>query len=173
MLERLFGLDAQLLFDAAVLAVNIFVLFLVASYNLFEPARNLLEKRQQRIASEMEKAKSDMEDAAKLKEEYENKLANIETEADEILTAARKTALNNQDAIEAEAKAEAERIIKRADTQIEMEKKQVADDIKQEIIAVATALAGKVIEEEVDQDVSDKLIDETLREIGSETWQNQ
>ena len=88
MLERLFGLDPQLLFDAFVLAVNIFILFLVASYNLFEPARNLLKKREERIAAELDSAKKDMEDAKALKEDYENRIANIEAEADEILAKA-------------------------------------------------------------------------------------
>ena len=71
-MERLFGLDPQLLFDAAVLAVNIFILFLVASYNLFEPARNLLKKREERIAKEIADAKENRETAEKLKEEYPN-----------------------------------------------------------------------------------------------------
>jgi len=172
-MERLFGLDPQLLFDAAVLAVNIFILFLVASYNLFEPARNLLKKREERIAKEIADAKENRETAEKLKEEYEGLIANIETEADEILTKARKVALDNQEDIITQAKKDADLILARADNQIELERKKAADDIKQEIIEVATALAGKVIEEELDKKKSELLIDETLREIGKETWQNQ
>jgi len=172
-MERLFGLDPQLLFDAAVLAVNIFILFLVASYNLFEPARNLLKKREERIAKEIADAKENRETAEKLKEEYEGLIANIETEADEILTKARKVALDNQEDIITQAKKDADLILARADNQIELERKKAADDIKQEIIEVATALASKVIEEELDKKKSELLIDETLREIGKETWQNQ
>ena len=172
-MERLFGLDPQLLFDAAVLAVNIFILFLVASYNLFEPARDLLKKREERIAKEIADAKENRETAEKLKEEYEGLIANIETEADEILTKARKVALDNQEDIITQAKKDADLILARADNQIELERKKAADDIKQEIIEVATALAGKVIEEELDKKKSELLIDETLREIGKETWQNQ
>ena len=43
---RLFGLDPQLLFDAAVTAVNVFVLFLLLTFILFNPVRNMLKKRQ-------------------------------------------------------------------------------------------------------------------------------
>lgn len=173
MLERLFGLDPQLLFDAFVLAVNIFILFLVASYNLFEPARNLLKKREERIAAQLDSAKKDMEDAKALKEDYENRIANIEAEADEILAKARKSAVKNEELIIAQAKEEASRILKRADNQIELEKKKAADDIKNEIIDVATVLASKVLEAEVDENKSKSLIDDTLREIGESTWQNQ
>ena len=44
---RLFGLDYQLLFDAAITAINVFILFLLLSVILFNPVRNMLKKRQQ------------------------------------------------------------------------------------------------------------------------------
>ena len=43
-LQRIFDLDPQLLHDAVILAINIFILFLVASYMLFNPVRDLLKK---------------------------------------------------------------------------------------------------------------------------------
>jgi F-type H+-transporting ATPase subunit b len=43
---RLFGLDYQLLFDAAITAINVFILFLLVSVILFNPVRNMLKKRQ-------------------------------------------------------------------------------------------------------------------------------
>lgn len=43
-MERLFNLDAQLLFDACIMAIAMFVLFTLLSYFLFEPVRNMLEK---------------------------------------------------------------------------------------------------------------------------------
>ena len=42
---RLFGLDPQLLFDAAVTTVNVFILFLLLTFILFNPVRNMLKKR--------------------------------------------------------------------------------------------------------------------------------
>ena len=48
-MERLFTLDAQFLFDAVVLALSMLVMFTFLSYLLFEPVRNLLEKRRQRV----------------------------------------------------------------------------------------------------------------------------
>ena len=49
-MERLFDLDFQLLHDAVITAVAVFVLFLFLSYMLFKPARELLKKRQERMA---------------------------------------------------------------------------------------------------------------------------
>ena len=47
-MERLFDLDLQLLADAALMIIAVFVLFLVASYFLFNPVRELLAKRQEK-----------------------------------------------------------------------------------------------------------------------------
>ena len=71
---RLFGLDPQLLFDAAVTAVNVFILFLLLTFILFNPVRNMLKKRQDKITSDRENAENDKKEASALKAEYEAKL---------------------------------------------------------------------------------------------------
>ena len=71
-----------------------------------------------------------------------------------------------------EAKAEAAEIIARANRQIELEKKKAEDDIKKEIITVASMIAEKVVREQIDTRIQDSLVDETLKEIGEQTWQS-
>lgn len=167
---RLFDLDFQLLADSMLTIIAVFVLFLALSYFLFNPARKFLQGRQEKIAGELENAKTKEEEAAKLKEEYEAKLSGIEKEADEILAAARKKALANESRIIADAKEEAARIIARANVEAELEKKKAADEVKQEMIAVAAAMAGKIAGASMDESRQDALIDETLKEIGESTW---
>ena len=77
-MERLFNLDAQLLFDACVMALSMLVMFTFLSYLLFKPVRKLLEDRKQRVADEQESAKNDRKEAAVYKEEYEQKLKEID-----------------------------------------------------------------------------------------------
>ena len=74
-LSRLFDLDWQLLADSVLMLVAIFFLFLVMSYFLFNPAREMLASRKDKIRGELESAKQDMEEASRLKGEYEEKLA--------------------------------------------------------------------------------------------------
>ena len=131
-MERLFTLDAQFLFDAVVLALSMLVMFTFLSYLLFEPVRNLLEKRRQRVLDEQETAKKERTDATAYKEEYEKKLKEVDKEAQEILSAARKKAMQNEAKIIAEAKEEAARIIERGNAEIELEKKRALDEMKQE-----------------------------------------
>lgn len=167
---RIFDLDLQLIADAGLMMISIFVLFLFASYFLFNPAREFLKKRQEKIKGELDSAAHDMEDAAALKTEYEDKLKNIEKEADEILSDARKRALANENKIVADAKEEAARIIERARVEAELEKKKAADDVKREMVVIASMMAGKIVKASIDTNVQESLVNETLKEIGESTW---
>ena len=171
-MERLFSLDAQFLFDTIVLALSMLVLFTLLSYILFNPVRDMLEKRRQRVADEQETAQRERQEAVAYKEEYEQKLKEIKKEAEEILSEARKKAMKNEAKIVAEAKEEAARIMERANAEIELEKKHALDDMKQEMIAIATMMAQKVVTASIDTKVQEGLIEETLKEMGEHTWQS-
>ncbi len=169
-MERLFGLDAQLLFDAGILAVNMLVLFTSLSYFLFNPVKEMLEKRQERITNDREQTIADKNAAGVLKKQYEDKIESIQKEAEDILAQARKRAIKNEERIVEEAKEEASRIIDHAKAEAELEKKKAVDDIKKEIIKVATMMAGKVVAVSVDEKTQDALVEETLKEMGDNTW---
>ena len=56
------------------------LLFTLLSYLLFNPVRDLLEKRKQRIVETQEIAKREKEEAIAYKEEYEKKLQEVDKE---------------------------------------------------------------------------------------------
>ena len=169
---RLFDLDLQLLADATLMLIAVFVLFLIASYFLFNPVREMMAKRQAKIKGELDSAAKDREDASLLKEQYEEKLKNINIEAEAILSDARKRALENENKIVAQAKDEAARIIDRARVEAELEKQKAADDVKREMVVLASIMAGKVVKASIDTTVQESLVNETLKEIGESTWQS-
>ena len=114
----------------------------------------------------------DKEEASELKKQYDDKLKNIDKEAEEILSDARKRALENENKIVAEAKEEAARIIERAKAEAELEKQKAADDVKREMVVLASIMAGKVVKASIDTTVQESLVNETLKEIGESTWQS-
>ncbi len=166
---RLFGLDYQLLFDASITAINVFILFILLSFILFNPVRNMLKKRQDKITSDRENAEADKKEALAMKQEYEVKLKAANKEAEGILSDARKVAKHNEEKIVADAKQEAARIIARANTEAELEKQKAADEVKQQIIAVARLMASKVVAESISEADSQALIEQTLNEMGEQT----
>lgn len=170
--ERMFGIDWQLIADSTLTIIAVFVLLAVMSYFLFNPARKMLSDRQAKIKGELDDAKANMDEAHRLREEYEAKLREVDKEVESILSDARKRALANENQIIAQAKEEAARIMERARVEAELEKKKVSDEVKKEIISVASLMAGKVVAASIDTNVQNQLIDETLKEMGKDTWLN-
>lgn len=171
-MDRLIGFDPQLLHDAVLAGINIFILFFALSYLLFNPARDFLEKRRKKIADELEQAALDQKSAAEMKAEYDAKLKAVNKEADAILEEARRKAKRREAEILDEARAEAARIVERAGKEIELERKKALDEMKQEVVSIASLMAGKVVAASIDTKVQDALIDETLKEMGENTWQS-
>ena len=163
-MDRLIGFDPQLLHDAVLTGINIFILFFALSYLLFNPVRDVLEKRKQKIAGELASAAEDKSSAEAMKAEYEAKLRDVNKEAESILETARRKAKAREEEMLDEAKAEAARIIERANREVELE--------KQEIVDIAAFMAEKVVGNSIDVKIQDALIDETLKEMGEHTWQS-
>lgn len=171
-MERLFDLDMQLIADSVLTIIAIFVLYLAFGYFLFDPVKEVLKKRQDKIQAQLAEAENSMEQANALRTEYENRLMNIDKEREEILRETRTHALQREGEILARGKKEATRILERAHTEAALEKNKAADDIKKEIILVASAMAGKVAMASMNAKAQEQLLDDTLKEIGENTWQN-
>ena len=170
-MERLINFDPQWISDVVITGINIFILFFALSYLLFNPARDYLEKRRNKIAGDLQNAKENKEEALALKAEYESRLREINKEAEQILDEARKKAKKQEAEIVAEAR-EALRITERAENEIELEKKKALEDVKQEMVSIASMMAAKAMAASIDVKIQDALIEETLKEMGERTWQS-
>ena len=60
--------------------------------------------------------------------------------------------------------------IDRVNEEALLEKKRVVDEMKQEMISVAAAMAAKVINANIDINIQNQLVDETIKEMGDSTW---
>ena len=85
---------------------------------------------------------------------------------------ARKKAKKQEADILAEAREEANRIVDRANREIELEKKKALEDMKTEIVSIASLMAEKAVAASMDVKIQDSLIEETLKEMGESTWQS-
>jgi len=170
--QRIFGLDPQLLFQMCFQMLAVFILFLLGTYILLDPVRKVLNNRKERVMKDINDARTSRQEAERFREEYDKKLKEIDKTAEKILSDTRKKALEREDKILEEARAEADRIIAGAHKEAELEKKRVKDEVKMEIISVASALSEKIIAASVDQETQDALFEQTLAEMGDETWLN-
>ena len=53
-----------------------------------------------------------------------------------------------------------------------LEKKKALEDVKTEIVSIASLMAGKAVAASMDVKIQDSLIQETLKEMGESTWQS-
>ena len=170
-LFRIIGFDGQLIFDAIITGINVFILFFALSYFLFNPVQKVLKNRSDRIKNELENAKKQESEAIALKEQYEKKLADTRVEVEKIIEDARKNAKKMSEEIVADARTEAQNIINRGNKEIEQEKAKAVDELKSQVINISTLIASKIIKENVNAKSEDKLFEEALSEIGANSWQ--
>lgn len=169
---RILGFDQQMLISTAIHAATILLLIFILGKVLFKPVSKILVNRKENIAKEFKTIEIENETALALKKEYEIKIAEINKEADEILSNARKKALDQEGKIVQEAKQEADRIHARTSLEIEREKEKVNDDIRKEIIQVATMMASKFVAVSMTEQARNDFYEKALDEIGEDTWLN-
>ena len=146
---RIFGLDPQTLFDTCITLVAMLALFILLSYLLFNPARKLIQKRKDYIESQLSEAASAKDEALAMKKEYDDKLAKVDDESTELISQARQKAKERAGEIVNEAGDEAHRILARAEKEVALEKDKVRDEMKQEMVQVASMMAGKLVSESI------------------------
>ena len=132
----------------------------------------MLEQRKEKIKKDLSDAKTDKEEAAKLRAEYEEKVNAADKEAEGILASSRQRALQNEEKILEEARQDARQMKELAQKEIDLEKERVKDDLKKEMVQLASAMAGKVVSSSMDVEIQDSLVEETLNEMSEKTWEN-
>ena len=145
---------------------------MAASYLLLDPVRKILNDRKERVMKDQRDAARNKEEAVRMKDEYDGKLKDIDKVAEQILSDSRKKALQRENQIIADAKNEASRIIESARQEAELEKKRVKDEVKQEMISVASLMSEKIVAASMDEAKQNALIEQTLEEMGDDTWLN-
>ena len=113
--------------------VNIVVFYLLLRKFLFGPVSEVMEKRKKMISS-------DLDDAARAKNEYQNKMDQTKEEIALMRENARKD--------------------------IEAEKQKTIAGLQTEIAGIALMAASKVVEKEANDKGNEKLLDDFLKEAG-------
>ena len=145
---------------------NLLVLYFVLRKLLFKPVKNMIDSRQQEIDGMYSDAEKSREDADAMKADYEEKISRAKEESEEILKNAVRRAQLREEEILREANDKAARVMKRAEEQVEMEKKRAINEVKNEVSDMAIGIASAVIERDIDRKEHEALIDEFIRTMG-------
>jgi F-type H+-transporting ATPase subunit b len=127
--------------------------------------RAFLGDRAKRIKDQISQARSDMDEAQNMKVEYEGKLKGIESERDEMLESARRKAVEDRNALLADAKREVEDLRASARASIEMEKERAETEMRNAIVDVSTDMSARVLAKFLVAEDRDKLVSATIAEL--------
>ena len=122
----------------------------------------MLDKRKEVISANLKSAEDAKTSALEKEEEYKALLADSKAEAEKIVNAATTRALAKEREIISEANQNAVLIREKAEESIELEKKRVTNEIKNQISELVIVAAASVAEKEIDEKDNETLINSFL-----------
>ena len=124
--------------ELIVTAINVFILFFLIGYLVSDMLSGMLTKRQERIADDINTARMSKEEALALKNDYEHRLADFESERADILENTRRKAAQMEERILLDGQQEADRVIARAKREAELKKTKLMEDVRHDMIMAAS-----------------------------------
>ncbi len=145
---------------------NTFITYLIVRKFLFKPVRKMLAARSEEVQAMYDQAETDRAEAAAMKKDYTESIANAKAEAAQITQTATRRATVRSEEILAEANRQAADMKKKAEQSIEMERKKAMNEIKDEIAGLSIMIASKVVEKDINQKDHERLIEEFIDKVG-------
>ena len=145
---------------------NLFIQLLIVKIFFLDKIKAILDQRREAADKEITDAQAANAEAQAIKATYEQNMRDAKAKADDILMNAQRTANSRSEEIISQAQAAAAQIKSKASSDIEMEKKKAINDAKNEISGLAMAIAGKVVERELNAADQSALIDNFINELG-------
>jgi F-type H+-transporting ATPase subunit b len=144
---------------------NTLIIFLIIKHFLFDKINALFESRNADVAKTYSEADAALKSASEKEKAFTESLSGAKEQAAEIVAEATKKAQTRSNEIILEAKNEARAAREKAISDIEHEKKQTINEIKNEISDMAVSIASKVVSKEIDASTHAKLIDDCISEL--------
>ncbi len=152
---------------------NLVILFLLIKKLLYKRVKKILQERRDLLDSQYADAEGAKAQALEMKESWQEKMSSADEKADSIIKNASDTATARGEAIIAESKEKAERIIRQAQTEAQLEHKKADAQIKKEIVEVSSAISEKILGREINVEDHRDLIDSFISEIGEDDGEEQ
>jgi len=142
----------------------IIFLFLVrGAFNsiIFPPMR----ERREKIRAEFERIEQEKAEVLKIRQEYEAHLKRLDAESRQRIQEAVAEGQRVATEIREGSRKEAQEMITRAREEIAIERDKAQATLRNEVVDLATEIAGKLIREELTADKHRKLVDDFLAEV--------
>jgi len=146
------------------LAIFLTIMLVLGKF-AWKPLLAALQKREEFIRESLENAKKEREAAAELLRKYTEQINRAREEATAITQEGRRDAEDVKRRITAEARSEADAIIKRTKREIEIAHQDAIKQIYAAVANLSTQIAGRVLSREVDAEEHRELVAAALKEM--------
>jgi F-type H+-transporting ATPase subunit b len=139
-------------------------LFVLKRY-AFGPIQKMIDERQARIRAALEEADNAREQARKLLEQHRALIASARSDAEEILSEARRVADSMRERVREEAEADRQRRLEETHRQVEAETRRALEQIRAEVAELTLIAATKVTGKALTDADHKRLIEESIKEL--------
>ncbi len=147
--------------------VNFAIILGVLYKFAYGPMVKHMDQRSKLIEKGLDDAKKAGEKLAAAAKEREDTILQAKKEARQVIEDAQAQAEKSKEEIVDRARIESEKVVEQAREQIKNEKEKMLIEIKKEIGILVVAATTKIVEEEVNEEKSAKLIAKTIQEAGN------
>jgi F-type H+-transporting ATPase subunit b len=144
--------------------VNFIILFGLLYLVAYKPIMRMLDERSRRVKESMEQTEYIKQQAERAEEESKKQIEAASKAGQEQIARAVRTGEEVRRQAQQEAEQGAEALIARARTEIQRERDEAIDELRQEVADLTIMAAEKVIERSLDKEAHRQLIDEVLKE---------
>ena len=145
--------------------VSFFLLLFLLRQFAWKKILGLLDKRKEKISSQLTEIESTKLEIATLKSDYETKISNIASQAQEKINAAVEEAKVVSAQMHKKANEEAQDIILDARAQVKYEVSKAQEQLKEKIVDIALSAARTVIQEKLTGEGDRKIVEDFIREV--------
>ncbi len=166
-IEKAFGASLS---DILIQIAATLVLVIIVRVFFWSRITEFLEKRRELVGKEYDDAKVANEEAQVLQSKTNEEYQNLKAKSKGFLEKAKQRGEEERSVIVTKARDEAKGLLSQAEQDIALEKQKAKADIQQETVSLATLMASKIIEEEIDEKKYQDLAVKNL-ESSEKVWQ--
>jgi|GEM_PF-635011 len=170
------GLLDSLGINLKVLAVQIvafLIIFWILKKLLFTRIAEYMKSRTSEIKASFDKIEKDNKEVERLSKEYKQKLENIEKDAYAKIQIAIKEGIVAKSKILSEAQENAQKILEKARSEIEIEKEKAILELRNIVSELSLKIAEKLIAASVNKNVQDNLVESILSDLEKVSASNE
>ena len=149
--------------------LNFFILVWILHRFAYKPLVGMMNARKEQIANDLASAEQSRLEAEQIKADYAAQIAKASQEAQEIVEKAHHQAKLSTAEEVAAARSQIENEKERARQDIAIERDRAMNSLRNEVVSLSVAMAGKVVAKDMNSETNTKLIEDAIRQLDSKT----